>query len=332
VIANSVRAACESDWPLDKLRVIVTDDGRDEALANQIALLQKIYPQLHYTSRPKPAIPDYKAGNLNHAITLSSTFPSGASNLIAGLDADMIVQPHWLRSMVPHLLADSKTAMVCAHQHFYNLPPSDPLLQSLAHFSATTELVHRGLDAADCTGTGYIVRRSALASINGFPTFSIAEDTACSMLLLGQGYSVTYVDEKMQCGLMPDTFVGHVKQRTRWTMGNVQTAFKMNFHIGSARLVGCTWKQRLIGVSTGASSILNAAVGIFGFVGLALALISGFPFVIFDNAWQLRWLVRTVGVWVFLDWGHRSAFAVASRNSHAMRWDQAEAWLVPCEF
>jgi cellulose synthase/poly-beta-1,6-N-acetylglucosamine synthase-like glycosyltransferase len=112
IILNSVRAACESDWPQDKFRVIIADDGRDEVLASQITLLQQTYPQLHYTSRSKPSVPDYKAGNLNHAIA----FQPSTSDLIAGLDADMIVQPHWLRCMVPHILSSDKIAMVCSHQ------------------------------------------------------------------------------------------------------------------------------------------------------------------------------------------------------------------------
>jgi cellulose synthase/poly-beta-1,6-N-acetylglucosamine synthase-like glycosyltransferase len=133
---------------------------------------------------------------------------------------------------------------------------------------------------------------------------------------------VTCVEEKLQCGQMPETFVGHVRQRTRWVMGNVQTAVKLHFRLGDVRLAKCTWRQRLAGVAVGASSILTAAMGIFGFVGLPLALVSGFPFVIFDNAWQLRWLVRTVAVWIFLDWFHRCAFAMATGYWHAMRWDQ----------
>jgi uncharacterized membrane protein len=87
-----------------------------------------------------------------------------------------------------------------------------------------------------------------------------------------------------------------------------------------------------VGITTGVSLLLTAAVGVAGFVGLPLALLSGVPFVIFDNAWQLKWLVRTVGVAVFADWAHRGAFALEIGYGFAMRWDQAEAWLVPCEF
>lgn len=109
-----------------------------------------------------------------------------------------------------------KVAMVCPPQYFWNIPKNDSLRQDLDYFYAVTELVHEGLGAADCVGSGYLVRREALDEIRGFPTFSISEDTACSSLLLGKGWSVAYVDEDLQCGEMPETLGGHIKQRTRW--------------------------------------------------------------------------------------------------------------------
>lgn len=91
--------------------------------------------------------------------------------------------------------------------------------QDLDYFYSVTETVHDGLGAADCVGSGYLVRRDALMDIGGFPAFSISEDTACSSLLLGKGWQVAYVDEYMQCGEMPETLRGHIKQRTRWVSG-----------------------------------------------------------------------------------------------------------------
>jgi len=128
----------------------------------------------------------------------------------------MIVQPNWLRAMMPHMLNDAKMGMACPPQYFWNIPRRDHVRQDLDYFYAATELIHEGLGAADCVGSGYLVRREAIEDIGGFPTFSISEDTACSSLLLGKGWSVAYIDEYLQCGEMPDTLAGHIKQRTRW--------------------------------------------------------------------------------------------------------------------
>lgn len=143
--------------------------------------------------------------------------------------------------MMPHLLNDPKLAMACPPQYFWNIPRNDRVRQDLDYFYAVTELIHDGLGSGDCVGSGYLARREAINDIGGFPTYSISEDTACSSMLLGKGWSVAYIDEYLQCGEMPDTLYGHIKQRTRWvsssrfeheellansdqTIGNVQTA------------------------------------------------------------------------------------------------------------
>lgn len=87
------------------------------------------------------------------------------------------------------------------------------------------------------TGSGYVVRRKAVEEIGGIPTASISEDTGTSAMLLGKGWTVAFIDEVLQVGEMvinlslhfsiletdirfqPDTLMGHVKQRTRWTIG-----------------------------------------------------------------------------------------------------------------
>lgn len=78
------------------------------------------------------------------------------------------------------------------------------------------EIVHDALGHADCLGSGYVMRRAALDSIGGFPTDSLSEDLCCSAKLLGQGWKTRFVSECLQYGSVPESFVGHVKQRTRW--------------------------------------------------------------------------------------------------------------------
>lgn len=121
VILNTVRAACALDWPVDRLRVLLLDDGRSRALSDAVTKLRGKHPNVFYTSRPKPLVPDYKAGNLNHDLKFSTTLPGGAAEFVAGLDADMIARPDWLRVALPHLLSDSQMGMVCFPQVCLNV-------------------------------------------------------------------------------------------------------------------------------------------------------------------------------------------------------------------
>lgn len=164
VVLDTVRAACDLDYPADRFRVIVCDDGGSSALRSTITTLVENHTNLFYTSRVKGAVKDYKAGNLNYGLqhsasllglpavereiseaslssnslgthrpaTISSaTTPFGSNcvselslirqtppwgEYVAGLDADMIPEPHWLRTILPHLIRDPSMALACPPQ------------------------------------------------------------------------------------------------------------------------------------------------------------------------------------------------------------------------
>lgn len=235
LVLDTAKAACNIDYPLERFRVIICDDGKSKTLqemAERTALTQ--FDNLYYRSRPKyPGVPHhFKAGNLNDALEETARLPGGAANFIAALDADMIPMRDWLRALLPHMLQDPKCSMACPPQVsatfiwerpvlimcqlFYNVPPDDPLCQSLDTFVHISEPIKDSMGVAWCTGSGYVLRRAALQSIGGFPIGSLAEDVCCSSMLLGSGWNTAFVHEPLQYGTVPDSLTSHLKQRTRW--------------------------------------------------------------------------------------------------------------------
>jgi len=73
VVMDSVRAACVLDYPVDRYRVFVCDDGASTQLQNAVKTHAVQFPQLHYTTRTKTSVKDYKAGNLNHGLAHSAS-------------------------------------------------------------------------------------------------------------------------------------------------------------------------------------------------------------------------------------------------------------------
>jgi cellulose synthase/poly-beta-1,6-N-acetylglucosamine synthase-like glycosyltransferase len=120
LIVDTVRAACEIDYPRERYRVVVLDDGADTELAKAITTLAQScnYVNLHYRSRKKiPGVPHhFKAGNLNYGLEEVCHMYGGASSYMAALDADMIPERSWLRGLLPHLVNDPKMAMACPPQ------------------------------------------------------------------------------------------------------------------------------------------------------------------------------------------------------------------------
>ena len=119
IILDTVRAALNLDYPKHRYRVLVTDDGASPKVAQAIAQIAKDRPNLFYTTRKKLGPEGYKAGNLNHALRVLNELPSGPAEFVACLDADMIAEKRWLRSLVPHLVQDPKLGVVCPPQVRY---------------------------------------------------------------------------------------------------------------------------------------------------------------------------------------------------------------------
>ncbi|KAF7552211.1 hypothetical protein G7Z17_g4478 [Cylindrodendrum hubeiense] len=292
LVMDTVRAAADLDYPTDRFRVVILDDGKSAGLESALISLSHQYPNIHYIARLKvPGVPHhFKAGNLNNGLDQMHLLPGGAGQFMAALDADMIPERDWLRAILPHLLVDPKVALACPPQLFYNTPPSDPLAQSLDFFVHVIEPIKDALGVAWCTGSGYVVRREALDQIGNFPLGSLAEDVATSTLMLGKGWKTAYVHEPLQFGTVPEDYSGHLKQRTRWAIGTVDTSFKLNFCLWGDKVKLMTFAQRFSGCMYSLLSMYTILLTISLFA-IPIILVMGKPLVAYANMDQLRWLV-----------------------------------------
>ena len=184
VVVNTVAAALTQNYPSQRFHVFLLDDGNDEKLQRAVKALNEKQaenngPQVLYLAR-KPESPLYsKAGNLQFEVEQTKLWTN--SEFFASLDADMIVKSDWLRKMIPHLILEDELALACppqvvfqtifnnannqrSFQRYYNIPENDPLGQQAEFDTWFTiyEPLNDRLNAAICTGSGFIVRRSAL--------------------------------------------------------------------------------------------------------------------------------------------------------------------------
>ncbi|KAL8802057.1 MAG: hypothetical protein Q9182_004070 [Xanthomendoza sp. 2 TL-2023] len=257
VIIDTVNASAAQDYPASKVRIFVLDDSRDEELRHAVGDLNVLLavrhgPSVIYISREKvPGVRSYfKAGNLQFGIDESERLEG--SEFLAGLDADMIPEPNWLSKMVPHLLLDGKLALACPPQklkRYYNIPHSDPLGQQaeFSIFFGFQEALNDRLGAAMCTGSGYVVRRSALKDIGGWPLAECGEDFMCSAVLGNAGWNIAFVREELQSGLAPDSLRAVVKQRMRWIDACMEVCQHFEYYLpGSAITSQMTALQRAV--------------------------------------------------------------------------------------
>ncbi len=177
----------------------------------------------HYITRPDNRYA--KAGNLNHAITKTK------GELIAVFDADFIPTKNFLTRTVG-FFQNKKIALVQTPQSFYN---PDPIAKNLGLENVLTpeeEIFYRqiqplkdGAGSVVCSGTSFIVRRSALQEVGCFVTESLSEDYFTGIRLSASGYELVYLDEKLSAGLAAESISTHIDQRLRWLRGTLQAFF-----------------------------------------------------------------------------------------------------------
>lgn len=118
IVLDTTRAAAAIDYPKDRFRVVVLDDGKDAELEKAIEDLSQEYPNVYYHARIKiKGVPHhFKAGNLTGGTEFVTKLPGGEGEYIAALDADMIPERDWLRAIIAHFIKDDKMSLVCPPQ------------------------------------------------------------------------------------------------------------------------------------------------------------------------------------------------------------------------
>ncbi|KAI5235203.1 nucleotide-diphospho-sugar transferase [Aureobasidium subglaciale] len=254
VVMDTVRAACDLDYPADSYRILVADDAANQDLEIQIAALASKTPvTLLYYSRPVRG--GMKAGNMNSALTYLQSL--GAAEYCTFCDVDMVFEPEFLRATLPLLVVDERVGVAVVPQRFYNVPTNDPLYQSLNVDGKFDEIQRDSMNCAWVTGPGVVFRYTAVRDIGGFPENALAEDIITGFTLQGRGWKVVYCREELQFGLVPDTFKAHVTQRMKWFVGRLRNSRKLDCAIASPLVKGMTWKQRVSAICHCASPIAS---------------------------------------------------------------------------
>lgn len=327
LILDTVRAACAVDYPSNRFRVVVLDDGSSSKLENEISQLQRRHPNLYYTTRPNKSTGFEKASNLNYGLNYVNTLQGGPSEYVAVLDADMIAEPDWLRALLPHLLQDPKLALTNPPQQYYNLPPNDPLLQGVDGLFDIIEPVKDRIGSAWCTGTGWIARRCAIDEMGGIPADLLNEDILTSLVLLAAGWRIAYVPEKLQHGLAPDSIQGHISQRKRWTVGLMQL-----LDVGwSPRARTMTPLQRFGAVVPAINFAFSIIIVTLATMMMPIALLSGKPLILYSTSQQLRLLCRLAFIDFAATWFASWQTPRARGFRRSAKGSLEAGWLLPCQ-
>ncbi|WP_219904668.1 glycosyltransferase [Stenomitos frigidus] len=223
ILRRTIMGCQAVDYPYK--RVYLLDDTRRPEV-------QKLASELGCEYMTRPDNRYAKAGNLNHAIALTAEAGTYAkSDLIVVFDADFVPTRNFLTRTVG-FFQDEQVALVQTPQSFYNPDPiarnlglEDILTPEEEVFYRQIQPIRDGAGGVICSGTSFVVRRSALEATGGFVTDSLSEDYFTGIRLAAQGYRLLYLDEKLSAGLAADNMSAHATQRLRWARGTLQAFF-----------------------------------------------------------------------------------------------------------
>ncbi|WP_298289988.1 UDP-forming cellulose synthase catalytic subunit [Novosphingobium sp.] len=235
IVRNTVYAAMDMDYPADRFRVYILDDGRRpefRAFAREAGC--------GYITRDNNL--HAKAGNLNAAMKKTD------GELIAIFDCDHVPTRSFLQLTLGWFQKDAKLALMQTPHFFYSPDPVQRNLAPVRDMPGEGDLfynpVQDGNDLWNATffcGSCAVIRREALMQTNGFAGETVTEDAHTALKLQRMGWNTAYISARLSAGLATERLVVHVGQRIRWARGMTQIMRIDNPLMGK----GLKWQQRL---------------------------------------------------------------------------------------
>ena len=214
-IGNTIQAVLDSDYPEDKLEVIVVNDKSSD---NTLEEMKKFGDKIRVVDNE---VNMGKSGSLNKIAKLAK------GDIIAVVDADSYPNKESIRQMIAYFEEDGVGAVTSA----ILVKGGKTRLERLQAVEYTIIAWNRKLlqfiEGIYVTpGPLSMYRKEAMLLDGGFDTKNITEDIEMTWKILKHGYKVRIdLNSKVYCS-SPNTIKTWWKQRLRWNLGGMQTMIK----------------------------------------------------------------------------------------------------------
>ena len=218
MLIRTLNALAKLDYPNYEV-LLIDNNTKDPAVWKPVqAHCEKLGERFRFFH--KDPLAGFKAGALNFSLQQTSA----DAEIVAVIDSDYIVDPRWLRDLMPQF-SDPKVAVVQAPQDY-----SDGCQNAFkamcyseyAGFFYIGMMTRNERNAIIQHGTMTMVRKQVLEQVGGWAEWCITEDAELGLRIFEQGYEAHYIPHSYGRGVMPDTFIDYKKQRFRWAYGAVQ--------------------------------------------------------------------------------------------------------------
>ncbi len=220
-IARCLDSILASDYPKNKLELLVIDDGSKD---NTLKIAKKY---------EKKGVKVFHKKNSGKANSLNYGIKRAKGEILATLDADSYILPDTIRKMLPHFNEEAVVAVTSA----VKTEPPKNFIQELQKVEYIYTLFSRRLlcfiDAVHVTpGPFSMFRKWIFDEIGGFDPNNILEDQEIAMRIQSYNYKIRSSMDASVYTEVPKSFIGLLKQRTRWHRGGLHNAAKYTKLIG----------------------------------------------------------------------------------------------------
>ncbi|CAL9083628.1 unnamed protein product [Musa textilis] len=222
VYEQSISAACQIDWPKDRLLIQVLDDSDDETIQLLISTEVSKWSQrgVNIVYRHRLVRTGYKAGNLKSAMSCEYVRDY---EFVAIFDADFQPNPDFLKLTIPHFKGNPELGLVQARWSFVN--KNENLLTRLQninlcfHFEVEQQVNGVFWNFFGFNGTAGVWRIKALEDSGGWLERTTVEDMDIAVRAHLHGWKFIFLnDVKVLCEV-PESYEAYRKQQHRWHSG-----------------------------------------------------------------------------------------------------------------
>ena len=214
-VLATIKSILDLNYPSDKLRVIVIDDGSTD---NTWHVVQE------YVSHPQVKLLHKDNGGKHTALNYGLEFVD--TDMVGCLDADSFVDREALMRIVPHF--DNPLVMaVTPSVKVHNPRGVVQLMQKVEYsFGILLRNMLSKLDALYITpGPFSIFRRGVFTELGGYREAHKTEDMEIAMRIQSAGYKIANAPDAFIYTVPPKGIRALYKQRLRWTYGFIRNAF-----------------------------------------------------------------------------------------------------------
>jgi len=225
VAQRVIDAACELDYPADRLEIQVLDDSDD--VTSRIAGQRVSYGQargVRINHLRRAGRTGFKAGALAQGAEVA------AGEFLLVLDADFVPRPDLIRQLLPPM-RDPRVGMVQARWDHLNrdrnwLTQAQSFLLD-GHFLYEQGGRYAGGRYFNFNGTAGMWRRECMEDAGGWRADTLTEDLDLSYRAQMAGWRFAYLDDVAVPAEIPETVMALEVQQRRWAQGGIQTARKI---------------------------------------------------------------------------------------------------------